>query len=343
MARHVSPGIGYSYGSDIEIHPITGNILVAGACAGIGTGLDGILIAYDSAGNELWAETYDNPLHTNDWFDRIDIDPAGNIYMIGTANANFVNGDILIIAYDSAGNLLWFDTYNGPASGNDMGSYLAVDYPDRLYISGHSDGVGTNSDWVIMAYDLLGNRLWTARYDGPGHGMDWAWELEISHTGDVYVTGFSVGVGTSFDSTTLAYDSNGNLLWEMRYDGPASGNDRSWFIAFDPLGNFYVVGSSTGIGTSLDATVVKYSVSPEEALENLIAYVENMDIAEGIKNSLASKLENAQKSLKKGNEKTALNQFGAFINEVEAQTGKKLTSFQATKLVSAVNMFVEEL
>ncbi|MCK5560220.1 MAG: hypothetical protein KAJ51_06485, partial [Thermoplasmata archaeon] len=52
-------------------------------------------------------------------------------------------------------------------------------------------------------------------------------------------------------------------------------------------------------------------------------------------NSLISKLENAQKSLDKGQDNAAVNQLNAFINEVEAQRGKKLTDAQADELIAA--------
>ena len=49
--------------------------------------------------------------------------------------------------------------------------------------------------------------------------------------------------------------------------------------------------------------------------------------------SLVVKLQNALKSYNKGNLKTAINGLNAFINEVEAQSGKKITVAQANFLI----------
>jgi hypothetical protein len=327
----------------VEVNPVTGEILVAGRSTGVGTGLDCVLLSYDINGNQLWVDRYDGPNHIDDQITNIVIDPEGNIYAAGALNRDFVNGDICTIAYDSTGERQWVAIYDGPASGDDWGLFLTLGNSDHIYVSGWGNGIGTSYDYTIIAYDLSGNELWVYRYDGPAHGLEWCWVITTLPVGDIYVTGISPGIGTSADFATIILDSDGNLLHELRYDGPASGIDEAYLVAVDPLGNIYVFGTSEGIGTYYDMTLIKYSVSPEEALENLIAYVQNMDIADGIKNSLVSKLENAQKSLEKGNEKAALNQFSAFINEVEAQSGKKLTSFQATKLTASLNTLVEEL
>jgi hypothetical protein len=47
----------------------------------------------------------------------------------------------------------------------------------------------------------------------------------VDEQGNVYVTGRSPDSGTDYDYATLKYDSNGNLLWEQRDNGPGSGSD----------------------------------------------------------------------------------------------------------------------
>ncbi|TKJ36564.1 hypothetical protein CEE37_14890 [candidate division LCP-89 bacterium B3_LCP] len=47
--------------------------------------------------------------------------------------------------------------------------------------------------------------------------------------------------------------------WEARYNGPANGADEAAVIAVDADGNVYVGGSSYGVGTGYDFTVIKYS------------------------------------------------------------------------------------
>lgn len=74
---------------------------------------------------------------------------------------------------------------------------------------------------------------------------------------------------------------------------------------------------------------------------NLIRQVEDLVItgiggkprAEGIRTSLLRKLENARASHERGKTKTALNQLGAFVNELEAQTGKHIAEEDAEHLI----------
>ena len=89
------------------------------------------------------------------------------------------------------------------------------------------------------------------------------------------------------------------------------------------------------------ATVGEEIVEPDEAIENLIDEIEGMDLPKGIANSLTSKLENALKSLEKGKDETAINQLDAFINQVEALSGKKMTEAQTDALIEAAEAIIE--
>jgi len=61
----------------------------------------------------------------------------------------------------------------------------------------------------------------------------------------------------------------------------------------------------------------------------LSEFIESLDLPKGIENSLLSKLDNAQKSFDKGNTNAGIKQLEAFINEVEAQSGKKISESDA--------------
>jgi len=63
----------------------------------------------------------------------------------------------------------------------------------------------------------------------------------------------------------------------------------------------------------------------------------------GITNSLSSKIDSAADPIEKGNTKPAINKLEAFINEVNAQDGKKLTSVQAQALRAAANLIITQL
>jgi hypothetical protein len=102
---------------------------------------------------------------------------------------------------------------------------------------------------------------WVAEYNGTGNSGDSAEDIIIDSSGNVYVTGNSVGNGTGNDYATVAYDPSGNELWAARYNGPGNADDIVRAIATDSAGNVYVTGSSYGSGTDNDYATVAYDSS----------------------------------------------------------------------------------
>ena len=63
----------------------------------------------------------------------------------------------------------------------------------------------------------------------------------------------------------------------------------------------------------------------------------------GIANSLSVKCAQAQKSLDKGKNDTAINQLQAFINEVQAQSGQHITADAASLLIADAQWVIAHL
>jgi hypothetical protein len=104
--------------------------------------------------------------------------------------------------------------------------------------------------------------IWVARYKGPVvGGSDVAYAVAVDGSGNVYVTGASVGSGNLGDYATVKYNASGVQQWVARYDGPSSGDELAYAIAVDGSGNVYVTGYSTGSGTGFDYATIKYNAS----------------------------------------------------------------------------------
>ncbi|MFO0981502.1 MAG: hypothetical protein U1E76_07065 [Planctomycetota bacterium] len=72
----------------------------------------------------------------------------------------------------------------------------------------------------------------------------------------------SVGAGTDYDVATLKYSPSSNLLWERRFDGPASGFDDCSTDRDRASDNVYVAADTYSLGTgSYDFAVLKYDAS----------------------------------------------------------------------------------
>ena len=99
-----------------------------------------------------------------------------------------------------------------------------------------------------------------ARYNGPANSEDFAHAIAVDAAGNVYVTGWSLGLGNHSDYATIKYDPDGNELWVARYNGPGNSTDVATAIALDAAGNVYVTGESFGgLGTREDYATIKYS------------------------------------------------------------------------------------
>jgi hypothetical protein len=243
----------------------SGNIYVTGHSY-IGEYSDYATVAYDSLGNTLWTARYNGPDNSNDASYDIIVDASENIYVTGTSSVNNLNPndesylDYATIAYDQNGNELWIARYNGPGNGRDKANAMAIDPNGHIIITGDSLGSDTGTDYTTIAYDLLGNQIWVARYNGPGNDIDEPWAITFDDiTGNIFVTGRSVGIDGIYDYATVAYDSNGNELWTARYNGPGNSVDEAWAIATDSLGNVYVTGNSeSGSESQTDMATIAY-------------------------------------------------------------------------------------
>lgn len=182
----------------------------------------------------------------------------------------FVTGSTGTVAYAADnGSQLWFvPTTSFLGSGGSTTAPTAAVNPDgtRLFVTGTSGG-----DYLTLAYDTAdGERLWTARYDGPATGADDARAVAVSPDGStVFVNGTSEGKRSGQDFATIAYRaSTGARVWLARYDGPAGGDDSLFPGAVQSLvvnGNgktVYVTGASRRAGSARhDYATVAYVAS----------------------------------------------------------------------------------
>ena len=86
--------------------------------------------------------------------------------------------------------------------------------------------------------------------------------------------------------------------------------------------------------------------TPAEAIASLADDLANLDLHQGIENSLDSKLSSALSALDDvnlNNDAVALHALRAFMNQVDAQRGKKIDHEEADRLISQVELILESL
>jgi alpha-tubulin suppressor-like RCC1 family protein len=239
VARSNGSGYDYAYAMAIDA---AGNVYVTGESNG-----SYATIKYNSAGQEQWIAHYNGAGAAL----AIVVDASSNVFVTGGGY-----GDYATVKYNSAGQQQWVATYNGPGNGDDYAFAVALDELGNVYVTGQSVGTGTSWDYATIKYNASGQQQWVARYNGPANDIDVAQALALDDSGNVYVTGFSTGVGSAYDYATIKYNSAGQQQWVARYNGPGNTYDAAYAIAVDGSENVYVTGYG---GATYDYTTIKYS------------------------------------------------------------------------------------
>lgn len=143
-----------------------------------------------------------------------------------------------------------------------------------------------------------------------------------------------------------SYDPDGTIesyTWDL---GDGSPNALGMVVDH----NYAIAGTYTAILTVMDNANAESSddiivtvISHDEAVTELISYIDEIDLPNGLTNSLSSKLLNVLQSLNISKINTAINQLNAFINQVKAQRGKQISAGDADALITYTKRIIDAL
>jgi len=249
------------YGTAMAIDDL-GNVYITGRSHQSGTvGCnDYVTIKYNSTGTEQWVARYNGPYSSTDQAWGIAVDDLGNVIVTGASSTGYT-WNSATVKYNSLGTQQWAKIYDAPGNSWDNGYGIAVDHNGFVYVTGNVDpdtSGGIQCDYLTIKYDPVGDTVWVRWYNGTANNNDEAHAIALDTSGNVYVTGYSIGAGTGRDFVTIKYNSSGSEQWVARYDGPANGWDEAWALKVGG-NNIYVAGYSAGLGTMLDYATIKYN------------------------------------------------------------------------------------
>jgi len=204
ITRYNGPGNSTDAANSIAVDG-SGNVYVTGYSSGSGTYADYCTIKYNSAGVQQWVVRYNGPGNYDDRAFSIVVDGSGNVYVTGYSEGSGTYYDYCTIKYNSSGVQQWVARYNGPGNDWDVAYSITIDGSGNVYVTGWSKGSGSYDDYCTIKYNSAGVQQWVARYNGPGNGLDEAFSIALDGSGNVYVTGWSIGSGTNYDYCTIKY------------------------------------------------------------------------------------------------------------------------------------------
>ncbi len=240
-----------------------GKVYVAGISEGLTSQRDYLLLKYDSSGNQLWEVRYNGSGNAWDIPRDMIVSDNFNIFITGYSSESDTSDYYGTIKYDSSGILQWVRLFSWDP-GQYLGDYaeaITLDSLENVYVTGGSFSTNTNVDFVTVKYNSAGIQQWVRVYNGPINGGDWANDIACDNQGNVYVTGGSPTVNTSWDFYTIKYNSSGGLVWSRRYAAPNSNSfDIAIRIKIDSLNHVYIAGTGNGQGfVNPDLINIKYS------------------------------------------------------------------------------------
>lgn len=280
-SRYSGEGVGDSIPGSIVIDA-QGNVIVTGTSASQNGGSDFATVKYDSlggqisvarfnapenkvagpmdaGGNQLWLARYENLSPTS-----MAVDGAGNVYLTGYSRGNGLH--FVTVKYGPDGKQLWASILNEQEAERDDVPYgVAVDKAGNVFVAGRSRNTTQHYGAGIVKYDSQGKQLWATRYTSnvdPIWRDDQARSIAVDPQGNLFVLDESQNPNGPRSLALLKYSTDGELLWQARYDG--QGDNLAASVAIDADGNILVSGRSRNADSSWVMAVVKYDGTGKE-------------------------------------------------------------------------------
>lgn len=200
------------------------------------------------------------------------LDNYENLYVIGEEN-----GDIVTHKYGPNGGVgIVYQTYSNPGFDKGM-DIVASETGEFIYCAGYAYNNSTgNYDIQILKYQdngFGGLLVWHQEY-GTALGDDKAFGIAIDGDENIFVCGYVTNFDMTTDYITLKYNSDGDLIWERKYETP--GNEVATDILTDNA-YVYVIGYKDeipdGLGSSLptkDVMLLSYLIDDPEPTATII-------------------------------------------------------------------------
>lgn len=189
---------------------------------------------FDANGNYLWGITT-----TSLTGQDVEVDNAGNVYVVNTDYASGLDQDIKVTKYSVTGTVLFTYFYDNN-SHYETPSRINIHPDGNFVITGVSNTPSTSTGIETFKLSSSGSLMWDAFYGTPFPDIPQVNFLATnSENGDIFITGTTSISGNPASIITIKYDPLGNESWVEMYDSTAT---RGMGLAIASDGSVFVVG-----------------------------------------------------------------------------------------------------
>jgi len=246
----------------------------AGTSLAVDTNLDVYVVGFATdfgtvklspSGSNLWQAAYPSTLGPN-VSQAVAVDSNGNVDVAGSqtyvCDEYSCYHQMLLIRYDSKGNLLWtaVNLYGGEQPIQVEG--IALDKAANIYIVANS----YFEPYATFKYASSGNELWGAPNPDINCGSDLVHGLVLDTSGNIYETGQNCYFAPDLSYATFTYgtykaNTNGSWVWTNSYPSAPVQPSVATSIAVDLASSVYVTGYSSGTNSTNDIVTIKYDAN----------------------------------------------------------------------------------
>ncbi len=260
----------YAVGDQSTTSPCTYGTSPLVTATGKFTGINSVIVKYNSSGIAQWARTASEGPAASGFF-AVAADSSGNVYAagfqlgtvpftygtsppvsVGGVNSSF---NVVLVKYDSSGTAQWARSVS-LGSGYSMFSAVAVDSAGNVYAAGRQSGVSlykygtspvvtatgtsSSSNVVLVKYNASGTAQWAKTIVSPSSNSYFL-GVAVDFSGNVYATGIQTG--------TNAYDYGNSPPVSAR---GSSVNDNAVLVKYTAAG---IAQWATSVSNSASASI----------------------------------------------------------------------------------------